>query len=204
MKRHLFIVGLLLVCSFTKAQNHNVVDTLYANDQKNVALFFPQPIRQGITGAENFVFTFNREQEQHLGLLQAKPGKESNLLVISRDGSVYSYILKYRKQLSRLTYFIPKASCIGKENPIGKDSIKISNARAGIERKNLYYQKLCSYLIKKKQRIGRIKKRKEGIVLSVENIVFDKEELYFVIGIKNTSTLDYDLNFLDLSVQTRQ
>ena len=44
----------------------------------------------------------------------------------------------------------------------------------------------------------------KGIVLSVENIVFDKEELYFVIQIENNSTLDYDLNFLNLSIETRQ
>ncbi|MDT0651944.1 DUF4138 domain-containing protein, partial [Autumnicola edwardsiae] len=40
--------------------------------------------------------------------------------------------------------------------------------------------------------------------LTVENIVFDKDELYFVIEIENTSTMDYDLNFLNLSVETRQ
>ena len=38
----------------------------------------------------------------------------------------------------------------------------------------------------------------------MENIVFDKEELYFVIQIENKSTLDYDLNFLNLSIETRQ
>ena len=36
------------------------------------------------------------------------------------------------------------------------------------------------------------------------NIVFDKKELYFVIQIENNSTLDYDLNFLNLSIETRQ
>jgi hypothetical protein len=40
--------------------------------------------------------------------------------------------------------------------------------------------------------------------LSVENIVFDTEQLYFVIQIENKSTLDYDLNFLNLSIETRQ
>ena len=40
--------------------------------------------------------------------------------------------------------------------------------------------------------------------MTVENVVFDKEELYFVIQIENNSTLDYDLNFLNLSIETRQ
>jgi hypothetical protein len=40
--------------------------------------------------------------------------------------------------------------------------------------------------------------------LNVKNVVFDKEELYFVIQIENNSTMDYDLNFLNLSIETRQ
>lgn len=44
---------------------------MYANNQKNVALFFPNPIRQGITGASHFVFTFNWEKEHCFGLFQA-------------------------------------------------------------------------------------------------------------------------------------
>ncbi|HCO85557.1 MAG TPA: conjugal transfer protein TraN [Arenibacter sp.] len=204
MKNHLFIFVLFLMSSFIKAQNAIVLDTIYANDQKNVALFFPEPIRQGITGSDNFVFTYNRENEQYLGLLQAKPGKESNLLVVNRDGSVFSYIIKYRERLSKLNYFIQMSSSIGNERPIANDSIGVANSKSSIANKHRYYDRFCSYLLDRKQRIGRLKKRKEGVVLSVENIVFDTEELYFVIQIENKSTLDYDLNFLKLSVETRQ
>jgi len=58
--------------------------------------------------------------------------------------------------------------------------------------------------LKSKPRFGHIKKRNEGINLRLENIVFDKEELYFVIEIKNTSPIDYELNFLNLSKETRK
>ncbi|MDN3594406.1 hypothetical protein [Zunongwangia endophytica] len=68
-------------------------------------MFFPKPIRQGISEAENFAFTFNCDQQQNLGLLQARRGNLTNLLVICSDGSVYNYILKYKKDLSKLTYF---------------------------------------------------------------------------------------------------
>lgn len=186
------------------AQDTILIDTIYANDTKNVALFFPEPIRQGITGAENFIFTYNREKEQYFGLLQAKPGKESNLLIVNRDGSIFSYIVRYKAQLSKFNYFIPKSSSIGNERPILNDSISVVTAESNVDNRNYYYQKFSSYLLERKQRVGRIKKRTEGIVLSVENIVFDTEELYFVIQIKNNSTLDYDLNFLKLSIETRQ
>jgi len=203
MKTFILILT-MLISAFSKAQTHTVLDTIYANDTKNVALFFPEPIRQGITGSDNFVFTYNRENEQYFGLLQAKPGKESNLLVVNRNGSIFSYIVSFKKQLSKLNYFIPISNSIGNEKPIVTDSIQVETSEKSIDNRTYYYKKFCSYLLNRNQRIGRIKKRNQGIVLSVENIVFDKEELYFVIQIENNSTLDYDLNFLNLSIETRQ
>ncbi|WP_276388271.1 DUF4138 domain-containing protein [Eudoraea chungangensis] len=202
--RTLFLILIALISAFTKAQTDTVLDTIYANDTKNVALFFPEPIRQGITGSDNFVFTYNREKEQYFGLLQAKPGKESNLLVVNRNGAIFSYIVRYKKQLSKLNYFIPLSNSIGNEKPIVTDSIQVVTSEKNIDNRTYYYQKFCSYLLNRNQRIGRIKKRTQGIVLNVENVVFDKEELYFVIQIENNSTMDYDLNFLNLSIETRQ
>ena len=202
MKDFIFISIFLFVTVLTTAQPPFRLDTIYANDQKNVALFFPEPIRQGITGSENFVFTYNREKGQYFGLLQAKPGKESNLLVVGKNGTVFSYILKYRKKLDRLNYFIPTSQSIGNEKPTGLDSTTIVKREDTIDNRTYYYNKFCSYLIDRKQHIGRIKKRNDGIIMRIENIVFDKEELYFVIQIENKSSLDYDLNFLKLSVET--
>ncbi len=197
------IITLMVFC-MNHIMAQQPLDTIYANDTKNVALFFPEPIRQGITGSDNFVFTYNREKEQYFGLLQAKPGKESNLLVVNRNGAIFSYIVRYKKQLSKLNYFIPLSNSIGNEKPIVTDSIQVVTSEKNIDNRTYYYQKFCSYLLHRNQRIGRIKKRTQGIVLNVGNVVFDKEELYFVVQIENNSTLDYDLNFLNLSIETRQ
>ena len=83
MKTYILFLAFVFAVGKASAQAIKTLDTIYANDQKNVALFFPEPIRQGITGSDNFVFTYNREKEQYFGLLQAKPGKESNLLVVN-------------------------------------------------------------------------------------------------------------------------
>ena len=203
MRAVIFLFMMLLFAS-AKAQESKVLDTIYANDTKNVALFFPEPIRQGITGSDNFIFTYNREKEQYFGLLQAKPGKESNLLVVNRNGSIFSYIVRYKSQLTKLNYFVPKSSSIGNERPVKNDTTVVTKVKDSIDNKTFYYTKFSSYLLDRKQRIGTILKRKERIVLSIENIVFDKEELYFVIQIENKSSLDYDLNFLNLSIETRQ
>src|SRR5690606_24170215 len=99
MKTSILLISLVLACFSIKAQNKISLDTIFANDQKNVSLFFPNPIRQGIVGSDDFVFTYNREKEQYFGLLQAKPGKESNLLIINANGSIFSYIVRYKEQL---------------------------------------------------------------------------------------------------------
>jgi hypothetical protein len=187
-----------------EAQSAEILDTIYANDKKNVALFFPEPIRQGITGSENFVFTYNREKEQYFGLLQAKPGNESNLLVININGSIFSYIVRYKAQLSKLNYFVPLSNSIGNEKPKVVDSIQTKTSEKSIDNDTYYYQKFCSYLLEKREYVGRFTRRNDGVILRLENIVFDKEELYFILQIRNNSTLDYDLNFLNFSVETRQ
>ena len=203
MRLILFILS-VLISTLLEAQTTEILDTIYANDSKNVALFFPEPIRQGITGSENFVFTYNREKEQYFGLLQAKQGKESNLLVINRNGSIFSYIVRYKAQLSKLNYFVPLSNSIGNEKPKVADSIQTETSEKSIDNDTYYYQKFCSYLLDRRQYLGRYTRRNDGVILRLENIVFDKEELYFVIQIRNNSTLDYDLNFLNLSIETRQ
>ena len=197
-------LSIFYVVNPSLAQERKIIDTIFANDQKNVALFFPEPIRQGITGSDNFVFTYNRESEQYFGLLQAHPGKESNLLVVSTNGSVFSYIVKYKEQLNQLNYFVSATTRIGTEKPLGNEELENREEKVEKNNKVFYYNKFSSYLVERKQKIGRLKKRKQDIVLSVENIVFDKEELYFVIQIANESSLDYDLNFLNFGIETRQ
>ncbi len=205
MKKYIIILT-VIISAFAKAysQSNQLLDTIYANDTKNVALFFPEPIRQGITGSDNYVFTYNREKEQYFGLLQATPGKESNLLVINKNGSIFSYIVKYKKQLSKLNYFIPTTDSIGNVKPVIKTSKEVSKRITLADASHLYYKRFSTYLLNKKQRIGRVKKRRENIALSVENIVFDKEQLYVIVKIDNRSSLDYDVNFLNLFVETRQ
>ena len=41
------------------------------------------------------------------------------------------------------------------------------------------------------------------MLLSVKNIVFKDEELYFVMELETKSGLDYDVNFLNITVESR-
>ncbi|MFV8282591.1 DUF4138 domain-containing protein [Christiangramia marina] len=203
MKKYIAISVFIVVSALSNAQNSRKLDTIYANDQKNTALFFPQPITQGITGSTQFVFTYNREKQQNFGLLQATPGEESNLLVICGN-SIYSYIVKYKKQLSRLNYFVTESESIGNLKSTALISLKQPESRKDVTNKQKHYKEYAAFLLSKKQRKSWLKEKNQGVVLSIENIVFNASELYFVIQVSNESSLDFDLNFLNLSIQTRQ
>lgn len=213
MKKHILISTLIILAFVPQiclaqakidTRASQILDTIYANDTKNVALFFPEPIRQGITGSDNFVFTYNREKEQYFGLLQAKPGKESNLLIINKNGSIFSYIVRYKKQLSKLNYFIPKASSIGNEIPTKIDSLKKKTVEAVVDNNTFHYQKFCAFLLSKRMKLPWVRKRNKRVILNFERVIFDKDELYIMFQVENNSTLDYDVNFLKLYIETRQ
>ena len=196
MRLILFILS-VLISTLLEAQTTEILDTIYANDSKNVALFFPEPIRQGITGSENFVFTYNREKEQYFGLLQAKQGKESNLLVINRNGSIFSYIVSYKTQLSKLNYFIPISGSIGNEKPLEiklKDTVQLTKRQ---ENRVVYFQKFSEYLLN--SRSAHIKtKRKNGLKLCLQKMVYNASEVYLLIEIENKSGIDFEVDDLNV------
>lgn len=119
MKNRILFIYYLGLLNMANAQDIRPLDTIYANEQKTVALFFPNPIRQGITGSANYAFSYNRDKEQYFGLLQATSGEESNLLVVTKDGDVYSFLLRYADSLNQLSYFVSETERIGNERTGG-------------------------------------------------------------------------------------
>ncbi len=187
----IILIGLALFTNLVVGQQS--LDTIYANDKKNVALFFPEPIRQGITGTPNFVFTYNREKEQYFGLLQATPGAESNLLTLTKNGQVYSYILKYKARLRKLNYFISKNESIGNERPI---TIRDKPITELVDR-TAYFQKLSEYLLKSKY-LPIAAKRIKGVKLQLQKMVYNAGEVYLVMEITNRSGIDFEIDFLNV------
>ena len=191
-----FIIITIAICSkYITAQQ--ALDTIYVNDQKSVALFFPKPIRQGITGKDSFVFTYNRETQQYFGLLQATPGTDSNLLVITSDGHVYSYILKYKTQLTKLNYFIPEEKSIGNEKPKIITVPQNDKPKDTSANRTIYFKKFSKYLLKRTY-TSIATKRKKGIKLQLEKHFYNASEVYLVIEVKNNSGIDFEIDYLNI------
>ncbi len=187
----IIIIAITLFTNNVFAQQ--TLDTIYANDKMNVALFFPEPIRQGITGTSNFVFTYNREKEQYFGLLQATPGTDSNLLAVTKNGLVYSYILKYKEELQRLNYFIATKESIGSERPVILKQRQIAQPLGRLD----YFKKISSHLLKSNYS-PIATKRKKRVKLQLQRAVYNASEIYLVLEIKNKSEINFGIDYLNI------
>ncbi|MHA7830159.1 MAG: DUF4138 domain-containing protein [Flagellimonas sp.] len=169
------------------------LDTIYSNESKNVALFFPSPIRQAIVGNENFVFSYDREEAGYFGLLQGVEGVESNLLVITSNHQIYAFVLKYAKELSQLNHFVRKGDSIGKIGPAKESEVKEDSLIVGTSHYNMF----CTSLLDRKPK-DMVTKRKKGVRLRLEDMVYNGREVYLVFGIRNRSGIDFELDFLEV------
>lgn len=199
------LAALMLVPIFYGQEQENL-DTIYANEFINTALFFPEQVRQGTVGSPNFLFSFNQEEAQYFGLVKATPGRDSNLLVLTRDGSIYSYILRYRKELPRMNYFIREEERIGKEvpekdslqdpkpagSPDQKDMERLTGNDPDLEKRSGHYLGTSS---------GNIKtRRNKGLRLRIEDMIYHGDNLFLVMQIRNRSGIRFELDHLQVSL----
>lgn len=204
MSRIILIILIVALGNVSMAQEAQQLDTIYANEKMNLALFFPTNIRQGIVGAENFVFSYNREHAQPLGLLKATKGDQSNLLVVTTDGKVYSYIIKYAASLTEMNRFVPFSESIGHEHQreplVVPDTIKSdSNLVVKKQYTTAFFEKSCMALLKQPERKNIIK-RKEGLSLAIKNMVYYEDLVFMQFEIKNESGIDFDIDYLKVAM----
>ena len=193
-----FLIPFFVISTLIYAQEKQL-DTILANDSKNVALFFPNPIMQAITGSDNFVFTYNREKEQYFGLLQAQPGVESNLLVLTSDGKIFSYILKYNRELKTLNRFIREQESIGTEIPIAKNISKIPLYEGNYENRATFFEKFSRFLLNRNFKTL-VSKNENGIILRLNEMVYQHSEVYLLMELENKSNIDFEINYLNVFI----
>lgn len=229
--KNLYFISVFLLSLSNFAQENNLVISCGSN--KNTTLFFKNPIKSGIVGNENFTFGYNKETPGKIGILKATPGEESNLLVITENGDIYSFTIRFKKDIEKFNYFISDTLAIGNESGEAKimnpQKEKINNGEVKKEKyenienniseaitvnnyeKNQIvindsvssYKILCQKEIEKPIFYNRIYGMKDKITVKLKNISYINNELFFTTIIKNESTLDYDINYLNFYITSK-
>ena len=199
MKKLLILLSLGLFYP-VHATNTKTLDTIYSNEKMTMALFFPSEIKQGITGSEHFVFTYNREKEQNLGLLKAVKGEPSNLLVITTDGKVYSYILKYAEHLENPNRFISVQESIGDAEREPKEEMEPRedlDLNISVNDSLELLRRSCESLLNLPEE-KHIRKKEKGIVLSLKNLKYHGDNVFLQFEIENKSGVRFDFDYLKI------
>ncbi|MBR9855274.1 MAG: DUF4138 domain-containing protein [Algicola sp.] len=183
----------MAIAFFNMVWSQRGLDTIYANASKNMTLFFPSPIRQAIVGSEDFVFSYDREEAGYFGLLQGVEGVESNLLVITSDHQVYTYILKYAKELPQLNHSVREVDEVGKIGPAKELQAKENSMVVGTS----HYHRFSKLLLDGKPQ-NMMTKRKKDIRLRLEDMVYNRGDVYLVFGIWNRSGIDFEVECLEV------
>ncbi|WP_282089246.1 DUF4138 domain-containing protein [Aquimarina algiphila] len=106
---------------------------------------------------------------------------------------MYSYILKYKEQLTKLNYFITVKESIGSERPVILEQEPIVQPLDKID----YFKKFCNHLLKSNS-VSIATKRRKGIKLQLQKIVHNASEVYLVLEIKNKSEIDFETDYLNV------
>ena len=189
MKNYLkILLGMLGMGSALQAQATEKIDTLFVNAHQVVMLVFPEPIRQAVVGDAHFVFTYNKESGQYMGLVQGTEGVDSNLFVITTSGTIYSYTLAYKAQLEQTYYKVLEPENIGKEK---QPDLKVQTFENGLSRLDVKrYDNTCERLLQ--YRHGNVKtRRRKKLRLRLEAWKYVGDEMYLVVSLKNKSEIDF-------------
>ncbi|MDX1718575.1 MAG: DUF4138 domain-containing protein [Salegentibacter mishustinae] len=194
MKNPVLIYLLSMLPGLLTAQS----GTIYCNEFQNTVVISPEPIVQAVPGSEYFVFTYDKTNPDIVGLLQGSPGQQSNLVLRTLDGEIYTYTLKYRDSLSDYSFHMKREDRIRLSDSIANESKPLPEKSAEIkDRKESYYQKLSAYFTSKAKKHLAIK-RKAGIRIEVLGMQHHRDEVYITYRIKNRSNISLEIGDLAL------
>ena len=109
LKNTFFVLFIAFTTIAMKANNLPIPVTV--NESITVTLFFPSAIEKVIEPAPHYKFDY--EPNATMATLVARKGATSNLTVITKDGSIFSFLLQYDNEVNNFTYVLAADQAIG-------------------------------------------------------------------------------------------
>lgn len=176
MKR---IVCLVCVCwMFVSACAQT--SSLQITTDKTTSLIFPFPIRHVDRGTKDVLVQPVKEADNIL-LVKAASVKfpETNLSVVTGDGSVYSFKVNYTDQPENWIFYLPE---------LKKSTIAT----------------YANGILDNHRTVRGIRDRKWDIAASVNGIYIKDDVMYYQILLCNQSTIDYDIDLLKFYIRDKR
>ena len=189
------VMFILFTGSISLAQDQKIeASRISISDIKTTNLIFPYAIKSVDRGSKDVLVQKAHDVENVLQVKAAIGGfPETNLTVMTSDGKFYSYLLNYNSQPSYLNL---KVALSGTPN----ESVIIFNPEGTTEK----VQQAAQTVINKRQFINSTGSQNFKIHLNLKGIYIQDDMLYFQIGLKNNSWIDYPIRQLRLFVRDKK
>lgn len=147
---------------------------------KTTSLVFPNNIRHVDRGTKSILAEQVKESPNILLVKAATKGfPETNLSVITDDGSVYTFAVSYESSPSLWVYHLPV------------------NQKANISA-------YANAILDNRQNAFGIKDKKSGVIARIKGIYIKGDVLYFQLYIMNLSAVDYDIDLLRFYIRDKK
>ncbi len=164
-------------CLFASALAQSSI--LQIATDKTTSLIFPFSIRHVDRGTKDVLVQQVKEADHILLVKSGKPHlPETNLSVITSDGSVYSFVVCYNPQPDTVVYHLP-----------AKLAVNIATYSSGIA--------------DNPRRLRGVKDRSWEIEAMVTGIYVKGKVIYYHLTLHNKSSIDYDIELLKFYIRDK-
>jgi conjugative transposon TraN protein len=165
---------------------------LAITNTKTTSLVFPKDIRYVDRGT-NEILTQQVKGANNILLLKAAKVhfKETNLSVLTIDGKLYSFKVEYDSLPQGWVYYFKNDDCDSVSPNLGV--LKGSSLDD--------IAKLSNELLFKKRKVYGVACKKWQTLLMVKGVYIKTNSLFFQLTIKNTSHIDYDIDFVKVYIR---
>lgn len=154
--------------------------SLSITTDKTTSLVFPYNIRHVDRGTKSILAEQVKEAPNILLVKAAAKGfPETNLSVITDDGSVYTFTVSYENSPSLWVYHLPV------------------NQKANVSA-------YANAILDNRQNTFGIKDKKSGVMARIKGIYIKGDVLYFQLYLMNTSAIDYDIDLLRFYIRDKK
>lgn len=171
------------------------------SNNKTTHIIFPYEIRYADLGSKDIAGEAV-ERAGNVFRLKAMGDSrfiETNLTVVTADGRLFSFLVHFKENPDVLTYDLAEVVLDGN---VSKAAQVSSGSKAQLA-DNLNHQ--GELAMQSRRKIRHIGYKSQGINLYLKNILYDRDVMYLVLGMDNTSKLDYQIDYLRTYVtQMRQ
>lgn len=168
---------------------------IYVSDAKTTNLVFPAAIRSFDRGKRELLAQKASEAENVLQVKLSKPGEiETNLTVITADGGLYSFEVRFEPSPRLLNLVLPAGSNSGIPQVLfGTGSEDVGTVSRNSE-----------LVAMQKPFLTGTSKRKNQMSMALTGVYVKGENLYFQLVLENSGNLDYAVDQLRLFIRDRK